>query len=1493
MHSKITITEKIRYILQFILSFAIGAYLLLLFFLNNSFTQQQLTRCVADLMSDKIGTEVSIRSIEVGLFNRVILNQVQVKDLKGKTLLKADRATAKIALRSLLTDQLSLRTISLLDTDVRIYKETPQGPTNLQFIIDAFANPEKKSKSKVNLRINSLILRRINISYDELYRPQTPNRFNTGHLQLNQLTTNISVKHLTPDSVKFYVRAISFNEASGFTLEKAHGAFAANRNRAVIQKLDVTLPHSHIRQEKLVATYDGSKDIGHLLKTLNFKGKIDHTQLSTQDFRMFHPLLDHLDLQTSFTADFHISPQRIVLKQLTLDEAQHQLQIHTRATVEREQGRIAAVKAQIEGIHIENRLAGQLASFFKVRPAELQMLTQSGNLDLQGEGEYDIRTAEGKGKLHLQTSIGQATVSTNWKEDRLSNDFTITGLAIDQLMSRPDLPTQIDLKGQADLIFRQKQIASVQGKAQIGHLLWNGYAYQQLQLQAGYARQQLKAELSSSDPQVNLNLQAQATLPDGKLQTATAEVLVHQIFPEKLGFQTPYQAAGFKGKVKAEIRQAYGRYSGTLALDDFSMTGSPRGDYQLKHLEASLQSTPQNECLQIRSDFLNARLESDRPLKHIVQDLQPLLRRSLPGLLPEQEKAEKPVHSLWSIQAQVRKNEVFDKMLRIPFNFKEDLNIRGTIDTGPGKSSLYVFTDGFHIGRQVFNESSLFLQGKASEYQCLIKSKTFLSNKNFECIAKLQTHDSLLISQINWHANTEKNYDGAIHCTTQFSREPQPAYRISILPTQFCLADTVWQIAPGEIESHDQTLAIKHFKVSHADQALTINGSLSPHRNDSIQAQLNRIDIEYILGLVNFHAVDFGGKASGRIVLNHTIDNPVVQADLHIPHFTFNHGLMGQTHLTGNWNKEENRIQLEAQMNLPQGQGAGTHVKGFVSLAEKGLSLHIDAQKTNLRFLRRYMDGIFDQFDGEATGHVHLYGPFKQLDFKGDLTAQAEARIMATGVKYKVSQGHVVLSPGKFAFQNFTVQDYRKGTGQANGYLKHNHLKDLTYKFDIKARHLLCYDMPQTPDMPFYSTTTGSGEVQLEGFPGNFMANISLRPESPTQLVYNLGTADAISANDQMIRFHALQPDRPQWTIPDSLLRHSVAPQRATDDEEEESTTNIILNFLIDTNPSAELKIIMDPRAGDAITAYGSGPIRARFYNKGNFEMYGTYHLDRGTYKLSLQDVIRKDLKMKQGSKIVFSGDPMQADLGLNAVYSLNGVSLSDLNFSAGFSEKSVNVDCLLNIRGKASAPQVNFDLDLHNISEDEKQMVRQLIATEEDMNRQVIYLLGIGRFYATNPQISSGQNSAQDPGAAAMKSFLSTTLTSQLNSAISSALGSQSHWSFGTNVAPGVLGWEDVEVDGLLQGRLFNDRLLINGNFGYRDRPTYTSNFVGDFNVKYLLTPKGTISLKAYSETTDRYFTKSSLTTQGIGISLQRDFTHFKDLFRIKKRKKKLKEKE
>lgn len=81
--------------------------------------------------------------------------------------------TAKIELRSLFRKQLSLRTISVLDANINLYKSEKDSPANFQFIIDAFSSKKSSSDSNINLRINSLILRRINIAYNEHYRKET------------------------------------------------------------------------------------------------------------------------------------------------------------------------------------------------------------------------------------------------------------------------------------------------------------------------------------------------------------------------------------------------------------------------------------------------------------------------------------------------------------------------------------------------------------------------------------------------------------------------------------------------------------------------------------------------------------------------------------------------------------------------------------------------------------------------------------------------------------------------------------------------------------------------------------------------------------------------------------------------------------------------------------------------------------------------------------------------------------------------------------------------------------------------------------------------------------------------------------------------------------------------------------------------------------------------------------------------------------------------
>lgn len=82
-------------------------------------------------------------------------------------------------------------------------------------------------------------------------------------------------------------------------------------------------------------------------------------------------------------------------------------------------------------------------------------------------------------------------------------------------------------------------------------------------------------------------------------------------------------------------------------------------------------------------------------------------------------------------------------------------------------------------------------------------------------------------------------------------------------------------------------------------------------------------------------------------------------------------------------------------------------------------------------------------------------------------------------------------------------------------------------------------------------------------------------------------------------------------------------------------------------------------------------------------------------------------------------------------------------------------------------------------------------------------------------------------------------------------------NWNIGVNLSIGEKGWIDVEVEVMLFGRLLNNRLMINGNFGYKENVMVNSNFVGDFEVIWLLIKNGDFCLRGYNQINDCYFIK------------------------------------
>ena len=441
------------------------------------------------------------------------------------------------------------------------------------------------------------------------------------------------------------------------------------------------------------------------------------------------------------------------------------------------------------------------------------------------------------------------------------------------------------------------------------------------------------------------------------------------------------------------------------------------------------------------------------------------------------------------------------------------------------------------------------------------------------------------------------------------------------------------------------------------------------------------------------------------------------------------------------------------------------------------------------------------------------------------------------------------------------------------GSIYHKHLTNLSYALKVTAKNLLAYDTHSFGDNTFYGTAYVTGDCDIKGKSGEVVIDIDAVPEKNSILVYNAADQSSIGSTDFIT-----------WKD------NNVEETDSTDTEHNNKvdiSTNIRLNFLINCNPNATLKLIMDEKTGDYITLNGDGVLRASYFNKGSFDIYGNYIVDHGVYKLTIQNIIKKDFTFQKGGSISFGGDPYNAALNLKALYVLNSVSLADLNIGRSFSNNNVRVNCLMNITGNPNSPKVDFDLDMPNMSNDIKQMVYSLLNAEEEKNQQVLYLLAVGRFMAqNNNNNATGETPQYSQTSLAMQSFLSGTISQQLNSVLSNVINS-SNWNFGANISTGTEGFNNAEYEGMLSGSLLNNRLLFNGQFGYRDNANATTSFIGDFDLKYLLFPNGNLAINVYNKTTDRYFTRNSLNTQGLGVIIKKDFTRISDLFFWRKKEK------
>ncbi len=1432
-------------------------YLGIIVFTATPACQRWTAEKAATVLSEQLNTDVSIGRARIGLFSRLVLDDVLLRDQGGDTLLAATRLSAKMDVLELTRGRIRIDNVQLFGYDVHLRRDSPNAPYNFQFILDRFASKDTTS-TPLDLAISNIVVRRGRLSHDLTYAPSS-DLLSIAHLRLDDLHVRASIDSLTNDYLRLNIRELGFTESrSGLSLANLAGRADLRKDEVNLHTLTLQLPGTSmsLKANAKKGPETAWTDIDALKADIKVGGHITPCDLAA-----LLPQANAINDAVSLSAVMRLEEGYVKVRKLDVNANGLTLKATGEGHLNTADSTLAIpldrLGFDVHQFTLNHAFYAPLLSEFSqphtkggISENLASTLSRLGDINVDGHFDGSNHPRHASVGANVSTSIGSLKAegrisdSDRFELQATTNDIRLSSLLADaSVLPIDDLTLEVEAHGSV-----KERTAT--GRLAAEHLTVKGTLLDKIDATFDLSRKALKTLLRLSDDQY-------AFVADVDLSS-----------PRELALQLE------------SLEQLQGR----ISLSNVRVKTSDH-DYALDQFSLATTNDTYGHHLLARGDFVDAYVDGHFSYQRLPATAQQLLHTVLPSLIPKPAAVLGNSDDQMTFSVNLWDAEPLREFAGIDISLPQPGYIEGSIDGSKRQMSVHADLPHVTYGAEDLRAVSLLFRQAEDSITSFMTLQRMMEHGPLDLSLAAAARDDKLQSTVAWDEHNLSALSGRLATTTHFTRDNHDKLRFNVdfHPTQVVVSDTVWNVRPSFISFADGVLDVDSFEVTQQGRHLRVNGRVSKQPTDTLYADLRGIDLQYVLGLIDFHDVEFAGQATGKLKAHDLLTSVAVDADLRVDDFKLNNGLLGTVYVAGGFGRKDDRaIDLDAFVHEPT-HGDISHVIALIKPGHepgRGIDLSVNARRINTYFLNAFTESIFTDLQGQTSGYAHLYGSFKQLNLEGELALDTLAvSIDALGTRYHLHPGDSVhLHPGGIRFSNISVYDRLHGTdgrkhyGTLNGEVRFQHFKNLSYDFAINANELLGYDFHDFGDQTFYGTVFADGDVHLSGEPGKVNIDIRCKPRAGTVFTYNASSPEATTENS-FLRFtdRSSHATTASALTPDSTF---IADDTVASTEAEEESGDMHINFDLDITPEAQMRLLMDPRSEDYITLYGDGRIRANFFNKGRFQMYGTYRVDHGTYRLSLQDVIRKDFQLQQGSTITFGGNPMKGDLNLQAVYTVPSVSLNDLTVGSNFSASSVRVNCLMNIGGRAEQPQVSFDFDIPNVNEDEKQMVRSLISTEEERNLQVIYLLGIGRFYTYGLAADQSQTNA------AVQSLLSSTLSGQLNNFLTNAIGN-GNWNFGTNFSTGNQGWTDVDVEGSLSGRLLNNRLLINGTFGYRDTPIANTNFIGDFDVQWLLTPSGNLSLKAYSETNDRYFTKTALTTQGIGIQVKKDWSTLRDLFR------------
>lgn len=1532
--------------------------------------QTYLVHKVSDYLSNKLQTKVSVKSVNIQFFTTAVLEEILIEDKTHDTILYAGNLKARLGVFELLNQNFEIKDLTLESARVRLFRGRDDSDFNYQFIVDAFSTSDTTTSTTKNpfLKIGTVHLKKISFTYrDEpavdvtvhvpelvvefnklslgepildlkkiildnpfvevtsLYdsipktktddvpdtaiihlntksfvlladkfqmnnghfiyikehREKDTTMFDLNHMDFTNINFDVENGKILMDTITGFIKNLSTHEQSGLDIVKMTANARVTPTESILNDLILQLPRSEIKNHfefhylNFPAFYDF---ISSIYMQANFK----NSHIALSDLACFSPELKKMMDPMEVTGKFNGTVDNMKLKDLYIKAANQ--------TVIKGKGVIQGLPL-VDGMFFDLQLDEGISSANDLKiiypdiflPKEI---SRAGTISLKGNvtgflndfvGNMLINTDEGMVQTDLNMKLNKGIPTYSGSVS--TSNFDIGKIfKLDSTLGKVSFSTTISGTGFMLKDLNTKLISHIDKFEVLG------YPYHNISVNGILDSKIFTGKLLVQDPNIYFDFQGKVDLQDS-IPDYDFYAEVKNAKLDKLGFFI--RPLTFSSNLNINLK-GQNPLTGTGIITATQTIMSDESDtYKLKNLSFSVMETGENEKkLELRSDVVSMDIDGQFNLPELPDAIVDAIKKYIPSF--PTDLGESPSPQQFNFAVRLNEMKEFNNFFLKGIEGLSNTTINGHFNN----ASNEIIFDGMipYIKYGKTFSRDLVLIGETNEGMLSLSLTS-----NF-----LQVNDSLKILDpfvsaslendnvlFNIKANDVSGKYKIDLVAKAFGKEEK--IHVNFLPSSLLLNGQEWSFNSGnEILIGNKSLQFNNTELVHEDQKISVQ-NLSVDDTSDIKLAFNNLQIEDFYNLFMFNNYRIKGKVNGYANIINLFDEPRYSANLTALQFGFNGDSADKVITVVDYNpaKDQMNIDVKVKDDLYDIEAKGIYAPGNKT---DSINFKIEIVKCELPILGKYLGDYISNVEGKVAGQVFIVGTTDKPKLSGSLVIpSATSKINYLGTSYSFSGETVKLYEDKIDLGEFTIYDDKGNSALAGGEITHRYLSDFKLKLHLTTKNFHLLNTNQFDNTAFYGTAYAGGTLLINGSIAALDMSATLTSNAGTEISIPISDDASVSGNS-FVRFVSRND-----TI--KLIQNVIA----------ESSSILKLNFDLTLNQLAKVNIIFDQKAGDIISGTGNGNVRLEIDLDGNFNMFGNYVIEKGDYNFTLQNFFNKKFIIEKGSAISWNGDPYQAQIDINAIYSLSRVSFADLVSIDQLSEadkkdieKKVPVDVSMRLTGSLLTPNIAFDIrEPKNATSSNSFASRKLgeiRADENELNKQVFGLLMINRFLPpdanTGGLVSSGVTTS-------VSEFLSNQF-SYWASQNKFNIGVDLNYNNGSSALPNTTGTtadlyaKRSELQLVLTKSFFHDRVSIDVGGNYDVNSTTSSKqssaYLSDFTLEYKITPDGRFVAQAFSRSQYDVIEERNRDTYGVSLSFRKDFNKFGELFRSERDKKKIK---